>query len=239
MVLNDKKTITGWAFYDWANSAYFLVISTAIFPAYFLARTSEKIDIFGMSITNSSVFSYAVSLAYLVIVFLSPVLSGISDYGGKRMFFLKLFTVIGSVSCIALSFFTGDSNVWIGISAFMLATIGASGGIVFYNAYLPEIASEDRYDQVSAKGFAYGYIGSVILLIFILFMSLKPSLFGIPEGTTIPYRLGFALVGIWWIGFAQITFRRLPKDKKTAFDGKLIKKGIEEIKKVLFKEKCS
>ncbi len=237
MALNDKKTITGWAFYDWANSAYFLVISTAIFPAYFLARTSSKIDFFGMELTNSSVFSYAVSLSYLVIVFLSPILSGIADYGGKRMFFLKLFTVIGSVSCIALSFFTGDSNVWIGISAFMLATIGASGGMVFYNAYLPEIVTEDRYDQVSAKGFAYGYIGSVILLVFILFMSLKPLMFGIPEGTTIPYRLGFALVGIWWIGFAQITFIRLPKGTSTSFSKDMISKGIDEIKKVLFKVK--
>ncbi len=235
MVLNDKKTINGWALYDWANSAYFLVISTAIFPAYFLAQTSSKISIFGMELTNSSVFSYAVSLSYLVIVILSPILSGISDYSGKRMFFLKLFTYLGSISCIALSFFSGDSDVWIGISAFMLATIGASGGIVFYNAYLPEIATEDKYDEVSARGFAFGYIGSVLLLVFILFMSLKPLIFGIPEGTTIPYRLGFALVGIWWIGFAQITFRRLPKDKRTGFSGKVISKGIEEIKKVFTK----
>lgn len=239
MALNDKKTINGWAIYDWANSAYFLVISTAIFPAYFMANTSDKINIFGMEITNSSVFSYAVSFSYLIVVLLSPILSGIADYGGKRMFFLKLFTFIGSISCMALYFFTGDVDFWLGTSAFMLATIGAAGGMVFYNAYLPEIVTEDRYDQVSAKGFAYGYIGSVILLIFILFMSLKPLFFGIPENTTIPYRLGFALVGVWWLGFAQITFVRLPKGKNVQFSKSMVLKGFEEIKKVLSKVKSN
>jgi UMF1 family MFS transporter len=229
MALNDKRTINGWAIYDWANSAYFLVISTAIFPAYFIARTSEKIHIFDYEITNSSLYSYAVSLSYLIIVVLSPVLSGIADYGGKRMFFLKFFTYLGSISCIFLSFFTGDVDLWLGTSAFMLATIGAAGGLVFYNAYLPEIVTEDRFDKVSAKGYAYGYIGSVILLIAILFISLKPLLFGIPENTTIPYRLGFAMVGIWWIGFAQITFRRLPKGNDEGFSKKMIMKGFAEI----------
>ncbi len=229
MALNDKKTINGWAIYDWANSAYFLVISTAIFPAYFIARTSEKINIFGFEITNSSLYSYAVSLSYLIIVILSPVLSGIADYGGKRMFFLKLFTFVGSISCIFLSFFTGDVDLWLGTSAFMLATIGAAGGLVFYNAYLPEIVTEDRYDKVSAKGYAYGYIGSVILLVVILFISLKPLFFGIPENTTIPYRLGFAMVGVWWMGFAQITFKRLPKGNNEGFSKKMILKGFEEI----------
>lgn len=230
MELNNKKTINGWAFYDWANSAYFLVISTAIFPAYFMANTSDTISIFGLNIINSSVLSYAVSLSYLVIVFLSPILSGIADFGGKRMAFLKFFTYLGSISCLLLFFFTGDTDMWIGTSAFMLATIGAAGGIVFYNAYLPEIVTEDKYDQVSAKGFAYGYIGSVILLIIILVMSMKPLWFGIPENTTIPYRLGFAMVGLWWMGFAQITFNRLPKGSDENFSKKMIFKGFNEIK---------
>lgn len=104
MELNDKKTITGWAFFDWANSAYFLVISTAIFPAYFIARTSSVIEIFGYHIKNSTIYSYAVSFAYLIIVILSPVLSGIADYGGKRMFFLKFFTYLGSISCLLMFF---------------------------------------------------------------------------------------------------------------------------------------
>ena len=176
---------------------------------------------------------------YLVIVLLSPILSGIADYGGKRMFFLKLFTYIGSISCMLLYFFSGDESLWLGTFAFMLATIGAAGGLVFYNAYLPEIVTEDRYDHVSAKGYAYGYIGSVILLVVILFISIKPLLFGIPENTTIPYRLGFAMVGIWWLGFAQITFRRLPKDKKGGLSIKMVKKGVDEIKSVFQKVKSN
>lgn len=235
MSLNDKKVINGWAFYDWANSAYFLVISTAIFPAYFIARTNEVIDIFGYQIKNSTIYSYSVSLAYLVIVIISPILSGIADFGGKRMFFLKFFTYLGSISCITLFFFTGDINVWIGVGAFILATMGAAGGLVFYDAYLPEIATEDQFDKVSAKGYSYGYFGSVLLLILILFISLKPGFFGIPENTTLPYRLGFAFVGIWWMGFAQITFKRLPKGKNEPLNLKLIGNGIKKINNVLSK----
>ncbi|MEZ4907307.1 MAG: MFS transporter [Saprospiraceae bacterium] len=235
MGLNDKKVINGWAFFDWANSAYFLVISTAIFPAYFIARTSSEIEIFGYYIKNSTVYSYSVSFAYLIIVLLSPILSGIADYGGKRMFFLKFFTYLGSISCLLMFFFTGDLNVWIGVGAFVLATMGAAGGLVFYDAYLPEIASEDMIDKVSAKGYMFGYFGSVLLLIFILFMSIKPGFFGIPENTTIPYRLGFALVGIWWMGFAQITFNRLPKGVNENMSYKMIRHGIEKINDVIKK----
>jgi UMF1 family MFS transporter len=241
MKLNDKKTINAWAIYDWANSAYFLVISTAIFPAYFIANTSSEIQIMGMEFSNKSIYSYAVSFSYLVIVFLSPILSGIADYGGKRMFFLKLFTFIGSISCMLLFFFSGDSSLWLGTLAFMVATIGAAGGIVFYNAYLPEIVTEDKYDNVSAKGYAYGYIGSVLLLIVILFISLKPALFGIDiiENPSLPYRLGFAMVGVWWLGFAHITFNRLPKDNKESLSMEMIKKGIDEIKNVFQKVKSN
>lgn len=235
MILNDKKVINGWAFYDWANGAYFLVISTAVFPAYFVSMTNDMVEVFGYSFKNSSVYSYSVALAYLIIVIISPVLSGISDSGGKRMFFLKLFTYMGSVSCLSLFFFTGDVNLWLGVGAFILATIGAAGGLVFYDAYLPEIATEDQIDKVSAKGYSYGYIGSVLLLVIILIISFKPLFFGIPENSTLPYRIGFAMVGLWWMGFAQITFRRLPAGKNIKLDFKLIGKGIEKINSVFKK----
>lgn len=235
MNLNDKKVINGWAFYDWANSAYFLVISTAIFPAYFIARTSSVIDFFGFQVKNSTVYSYSVSLAYLVIVILSPILSGIADFGGKRLFFLKFFTYLGSISCLLLFFFTGDVDIWIGVLAFILATMGAAGGMVFYDSFLPEIATEDKFDTVSAKGYAYGYIGSVILLIAILIISLYPTFFGIPQNTTIPYRLGFAMVGLWWMGFAQIPFKRLPKGSNEKFNFDLIKNGITKINQIVIK----
>ena len=151
------------------------------------------------------------------------------------MFFLKFFTYLGSVSCLSLFFFTGDVNLWLGVGAFILATIGAAGGLVFYDAYLPEIATEDQFDKVSAQGYSYGYIGSVLLLVIILIISMKPLFFGIPENSTLPYRLGFAMVGFWWMGFAQITFKRMPLKKSESFDYNLIKKGIHKINSVLEK----
>jgi UMF1 family MFS transporter len=132
-------------------------------------------------------------------------------------------------------FFTGDINLWLGIGAFILATIGAAGGLVFYDAYLPQIATEDQFDKISARGYSYGYIGSVLLLVMILIISLKPLFFGIPENSTLPYRLGFAMVGLWWMGFAQITFSRLPSDQSTKFDFRLIRAGIEKINSVFVK----
>ncbi len=230
--VNDRKTINGWALYDWANSAYFLVISTAIFPAYFLSNTPDEISLLGMEMSNSSLYSYSVSFSYLVIVLLSPFLSGIADYGNKRMYFLKMFTIFGSLACIALYFFAGVGQMWLGVTAFILATVGCAGSIVFYNAYLPEIATEDRFDAVSAKGYSYGYIGSVILLLMILVIALEPELFGITS-ETLPYRIGFVMVGIWWIGFAQITFKRLPGSGIGKITRQMLGKGVQEIKSVL------
>ncbi len=231
VVLNDKKVINGWAFFDWANSAYALVISTAIFPNYFVSVTRDFVPLAGFDIKNTALYSAAVSISYLVIAVLSPILSGIADYSGRRMFFLKMFTLIGSLSCIALYFFEGMDTLWIGTSAFILATIGFAGSIVFYNAYLPEIATEDKYDQVSAKGFAYGYIGSVLLLIFNLLMIQKPEWFGLTDPKT-PVQIAFVTVGIWWFGFAQITFRRLPGDTSTVMPPKFIRRGFQELKEV-------
>src|SRR4030095_13288066 len=157
MQLNDKKVINGWAYFDWANSAYYLVISTAIFPIYFSNVANKQINIFGGSISNSALYSFSVTMAYILITFLSPLLSGIADYSGRRMYFLKFFTLIGAIGCIALFFFYSPETMWIGTSAFILGTIGAAGGLVFYDSYLPLIATEDQYDKVSAKGYAYGY----------------------------------------------------------------------------------
>ncbi len=226
---NDKKTINAWAVFDWANSAYALVISTAIFPIYFIENTPDFIPIGNYSISNSSLYSYAIAFSYLIIAILSPFLSGIADFSGKKMFFLKLFTVLGSIACIALYFFNGAAELWLGTSAFILATIGFAGAIVFYNAYLPEIVTEEHYDRVSAKGYAFGYVGSVILLVFILAMVLKPDFFGI-EDPRLPSKIGFVLVGLWWIGFAQYSFKHLPKDSQDKFEKKVILKGVRELR---------
>lgn len=231
MLLNDKKTINGWAFFDWANSAYYLVISTAVFPIYFSSVAPEKMSLGGLEISNSAVYSFAVSAAYILIAFLSPVLSGIADYSGRRKFFLRLFTLIGAAGCIGLFFFESAENWWLGILAFMIGTIGAAGGLVFYDSYLPLIASEDQYDKVSAKGYAYGYFGSVLLLIVCLIIIKQPNLFFIEDGT-LPTRIGFVLVGIWWLGFAQITFRRMPSDNPAKHAVHLLRHGWQELLKV-------
>ncbi len=231
---NDKKVVRSWALFDWANSAYSLVISTAIFPSYFSNYTPEKINILGTEYSNGAVYSYAVSFSYIIIAALSPILSGMADYTGRRMFFLKMFTLIGAINCSLLYFFKGEPQMWLGTSAFILGTIGFAGSLVFYDSYLPIIATEDQFDKISAKGYSYGYIGSVLLLIFILFMILKPATFGIVN-ETLPARIGFLLVGVWWIGWAQITFRNLPKDSVNKFHLDQLTGGYAEIKKVFNK----
>lgn len=228
MQLNDKRTINGWAYFDWANSAYYLVISTAIFPIYFSSVTNENISLFGGTISNTALYSFSVSAAYILIAFLSPLLSGIADYTGRRMYFLKTFTLIGAIGCVALFFFHSPQTMWIGTAAFIMGTIGAAGGLVFYDSYLPLIASEDQYDRVSAKGYSYGYVGSVLLLIVCLVMIQKPEWFHITN-PTLPSRISFVLVGLWWIGFSQITFSRLPADKPIPHPGKLFAKGWHEL----------
>jgi len=230
--VNDKRTITGWAFFDWANSAYSLVISTAIFPIYFIAITNDTVDVLGYSISNSALYSFLVSSAFIIVAIFSPLLGGIADYGDKRRFFMRLFSTVGAIACVFLFFFKNHFDILLGSIAFGVATIGHAASIIFYDAYLPEIATPDQYDRVSAKGFAFGYIGSVILLLFIIFMSLNPEVFHLPSESSLPYRIGFILVGVWWFGFSQLTFMSLPRSKMKGFEQGIMSKGYKEIKKV-------
>jgi len=233
---DNKKLINSWASFDWANSVYNLIVTTAIFPIYFLSTTQdvfggEMIQFFNLTIKNSVLFSYAISFSYLIIVFISPILSGIADYGGLKKRFMQFFTYLGSLACIGLYFFTGE-NVEYGIACSVLASIGYAGSLVFYNGFLPEVASRKQMDKVSAKGFSMGYIGSVILLILNLVLYQKYEVFGFENGSSAT-RFGFILVGIWWMGFAQISFYYL-KDrgerKKITLD--ILGSGIKELKKV-------
>ncbi len=228
MQLNDKKTIQGWAFFDWANSAYYLVISTAIFPIYFSNVSDAEVPLFGGTISNTALYSFSVSAVYILIAFISPLLSGIADFSGRRMYFLKSFTLAGVIGCISLFFFNSPETMWIGTVAFMLGTIGAAGGLVFYDSYLPLIATEDKFDSVSAKGYAYGYVGSVLLLVFCLLLIQKPEWFYI-SSPTLPSRISFVLVGVWWFSFAQITFKRLPADEPVKSTENLLMKGWKEL----------
>jgi MFS transporter, UMF1 family len=230
MLKNNKKIINAWAMFDWANSAYSLVISTAIFPTYFENIYKEGIVFSGKSISGSSLFSFAVTISYLLMAFLSPILSGIADYGGKKKMFLSFFTTLGAFGCASLWWFD-DTMRWVGIVGFVIATIGWLGSAVFYNSYLPEIATEDQYDQVSAKGFALGYIGSVLLLIVNLIMVTFYDKLGFASKTQ-AVTLSFLSVGFWWFGFAQITLRRLEETVSSQPITNMISKGFEEIKKV-------
>ncbi len=228
VALNDKKTIRAWTMFDWANSAYALVISTAIFPGYYEQFTPDNINIGNFSFTNTALYSFAVSFAYIIVAILSPLLSGIADYSGRRKLFLRIFTSIGAIACIGLFWFKGEADVWLGTWAFIIATVGFAGSLVFYDSYLPTIVTPDMYNKVSAKGYTLGYIGSVLLLIIILAMIQMPAVFGLSDGQ-IAARIGFALVGVWWIGFAQYTFYHLPKDQSKVIHSGLLKNGYNEI----------
>ena len=209
----DKKLIRAWAFYDWANSAYALVISSAIFPIFFEKVTNrnghDTLHFLGMSFKNTELYSYALALSFLIVAFLSPLLSSIADYSGNKKKFMQFYTYLGSFSTMMLFFFKGPETVWLGITFSVLASIGFWGSLVFYNAFLPEIAEYEQQDKVSAMGFAYGYVGSVLLMIFNLTMILHPEWYGIKEAS-LPARISFLSVGIWWIVFSQYTFYVLP-----------------------------
>lgn len=218
--LNQPKVLTAWAFYDWANSVHSLTITSAIFPIYFPiaavmlgASNPTVLNIFGLQIPNTAVYSYTISLAFLFLAVGIPIFSGISDYLGNKKSFMKGFCYLGSVSCMILYFFT-EGNYWLGTLGFLFSIIGWGGSIVFYNSYLPEIASPDRFDKLSAKGFTLGYVGSVLLLLQNLSMVLKPEWYGNISGG-VASRISFLTVGIWWIVFAQIPFYYLPKSIKT------------------------
>ena len=217
--------------YDWANSVYSLTITTAVFPSYYLAVTNEKVSFLGFELINSALYSYALSFSFLIAALLSPFLTSIADYTGKKKLFMQVFCYMGSFSCAYLFFFTSD-NINLGILAFILAGMGYSGSIVFYNSFLPEIATEDQMDKVSARGFAFGYIGSVLLLIVNLAMLLKPQLFGLQNDGQAA-KISFLTVGIWWFLFAQYTFYYLPSNVyKRKAEGNWIFNGIKELGKV-------
>ncbi len=227
----QKKVIRGWAMYDWANSAYNLVITSTIFPAYYTAVAPEQVMVFGRSYERTALASYSIAVSFLVIAFLSPILSSIADSRGNKKKFMQFFCYLGSTACVAMLFFT-ENNIGFGLLLSILASIGYCGSIVFYNAYLPEIAAPEDQDKVSARGFAMGYIGSVLLLLGCLAFITANDEMNLGWGAW-PTRISFLSVGIWWGGFAQITFSRLPETvviKDPSIN--VWTKGFTELKKV-------
>ncbi len=237
-VMTKKSNFTqqqkAWAMYDWANSAYNLVITSTIFPAYYMAITTKEgntqVSFLGATFTNSVLLEYSLAFAYFLIALLSPLLSALADVSGARKRFMQFYTFLGALSCMALFYFTPQNITW-GIICSMLAAIGYCGSLVFYNAYLPEIAPPSKQDQLSALGYSYGYIGSVLLqIICFVFIFMKW------EDSSFAPRLSFLLVGLWWLLFALYTFKHLPKSStknNTANGFTLLTKGYKELKLVL------
>ena len=237
----SKKLLNAWAFYDWANSVYSLVIASAIFPIFYGALTLVKdekgkilddtVTFLGFDFNNDTLISYVTAAAFLMVSILSPLLSGVADYVGNKKVFMKFFCYLGAVSCIGLYWFSLD-YLWFGLLCYFLALIGFWASLVFYNSYLPDIAFPEQQDKISAKGYSLGYIGSVILLCVCLAMILMYETFGF-EDEVLPTRLSFVLTGVWWIGFSQYTYYYLPKgNKKQKFTKHLLFNGFKELKKI-------
>ena len=213
--------------YDWANSVYALIITTAIFPIFYEKTTPEKVEFFGQTFINTELYSYVISFSFMLLVVLSPILSGMADYSGNKKKYLQFFCYLGAFSCISLFFFDAESALELSMLPVLLASIGFSGSLVFYNAYLPEIVTPDLQDNVSAKGFSLGYIGSSLLLIVCLVLL---------QGFDMPVKWAFVITGFWWMGFAQFTFMVLPNNVYNKRPkGNRFLKGFKELKKV-FKE---
>lgn len=242
----DKKVIRGWVFYDWANSVYNLVISSAIFPIFYDNITTKHflesnpqyngivpdgvsvtVNFFGADVSNSVLMSYVLSASFLVVSVLSPMLSGVADFSGSKKKFMQIFCYMGALSCISLFWFN-PNQLELGMLSIFLASIGFWNSLVFYNAYLPEIAEPEEHDKISASGFSMGYFGSMLLLVLCLVWI-----------QVLHYDVSwcFVFVGLWWIGFSQITYRVLPSNvyNKQPVESGLIGKGFQELRKV-FKE---
>lgn len=255
MEKGDKKIIRGWVFYDWANSVYNLVISSAIFPIFYDIQTKRNyaesrgylnaegaidtsqikegeqvlVNFFGWEVSSSVLFSFVLSASFLVVSFLSPLLSGVADYTGSKKKFLRFFCYLGALSCMSLYAFDVE-RIELGLLSVFFASIGYWNSLVFYNAFLPEIAEPDQHDRISARGFTMGYLGSMLLLVICLAMIMSTS-----DGMQkLEYmRYAFILVGLWWIGFSQFTYRALPNNvygKKP--EGGYIWRGFRELKSV-------
>jgi MFS transporter, UMF1 family len=242
----NKKTIKGWMMYDWANSVYNLVISSAIFPIFYEGMTKANgrevtvngykqvmVKAFGYEWINTSLITYVGALGFLMVAIMSPILSGVADYIGRKKMFMRIFVYLGSFACMGLYFFQYDS-IELGFFFYFFALIGFWGSLVFYNAYLPEIAEKKDHDKISAGGFSMGYIGSVLLLIVCLALVMNSEKLGITKGEA--SRIGFLLTGIWWFGFSHIFFYRVKDSwEKYSVSTKVLGNGFRELKSV-FKE---
>ncbi len=238
LLKGSKKLLNAWAFYDWANSVYSLVIASAIFPIYYgaLFRIAdiEKISIFGGEIARAPLISYTTSIAFVFIALITPLVSGVADYIGNKKAFMQFFCYLGGISCIGLYWFSLE-NIELGLICYFFGLVGFWVSFAINNSYLPDIAFPEQQDRISAKGFSMGYIGSVILLLINLAMVMRPEIFGITGkgAELIAMRYSFASVGVWWILFSQYSFYHLPKgNKRVGERHHVILNGFKELKTV-------
>lgn len=240
LLKGSKKLLNAWAFYDWANSVYSLVIASAIFPIYYQALFKsagvETVSIFGGAIRSTPLISYTTAGAFLLVAFISPLLSGIADYVGNKKTFMKFFCYLGALSCMGLYFFSLD-RIYISLLFYFFGLIGFWGSLVFYNSYLPDVAFPEQQDRISARGYSLGYIGSVLLLLLNLAMVMKPELFGFGAGGSASMeamRWSFISVGVWWIIFSQYSFYYLPKGnmERKKVSSKIVLNGFRELRGV-------
>ena len=235
--INSPKVINAWCSYDIANSAYVLSVNTVLYPIFYQQVTqkafgSEMVTFMGLNIKNTVLYEYAIALGYFLVILLTLSLSGIADMGGYRKRFMQTFTTLGSFACMGLFFFTGE-NIWLGLLLPMLAVLGFAGSLVYYNSFLPIIATPDRHDRISARGFSFGYAGSMILLIFNILSLEKYEWFGFSDGLE-AIRFSFIEVGIWWLVVSQIAFYYLREEHKAVkWDVTIFTRGFHEVFNVL------
>jgi len=211
----DRPELRAWAMYDWANSAMVTTIITAVFPIYY-----ETVACAGMKREQATWwFSISTTVGMVLIASISPLLGTIADFNGRKKRMLASFLALGLTSVAAM--FLIHHGDWVLASVlFILANIGANGSFVFYDALLPHIASDDEVDRVSTAGYALGYMGGGALLALNLAWIQKPEWFGLPSGpnltesqATLPARLAFLSVAIWWLAFSIPLFRRVSEPK--------------------------
>jgi UMF1 family MFS transporter len=233
MEKNNPKIINAWCSYDVANSVYNLVITSVLFPIYFQYTTigffhGDMVQIFGFTFRNSVVYDFTMAAAYFFIILLTPLLSGIADMGGYRKRFMRFFTIVGASACFSLYWFSGEHLEW-GLLSVGLAVVGFAGSLVYYNSFLPIIATPDRHDKISSKGFSWGYAGSMILLIICIVMIEMYDKLGFSTKMN-ALRTSFLFVGIWWVSVSQIAFWYLKEyPGQFKLGSHVFKKGFREI----------
>ena len=211
-VKNDPGAIRGWVTYDWANSAYATTILAAVLPAYFASEVvgDSGVEFLGRLWTGQDLWAVAVGFGPLIMFLATPILGAIADYSASKKRFLTVFATWGAVFT-SLLFFAMSGDVILTLSLFLLAHLGFVGANVFYDAFLPDLTTDDTIDMVSSRGFAWGYIGGGIHLLLALILIQGADAGLIPLDPILATRIALGSVGIWWLAFSVKALRDIPE----------------------------